>query len=414
MADPQAAAANSAARGAGQEAGSGPSDSVIMSCDLLRIGVFFDGTGNSRAHVSTGDVSWHTNVDLLEEIYTDSGGPEVQMVSGALREVSTFSRYMRGIGVEASGGTTTRGMAWGTGGEGVENRVTQAMDQLLNDIRSKASGMQPCDIWFDAFGFSRGSAAARDFANGVEAGEISYNSSTMRVKFMGLFDTVSSVGSGGNMGNDGAVTLNTRNSADKIVHITAKDEVREYFPLTLAFRETRIQVVGAHSDVGGGYELGTETSTFSYEPSDYPGVRAFYEGRWDVVNNASVAGDTDSVRTTTTPGMIWGTNTETVLTTTSTHGIQFVSLRLMFDRALAANVPFPASLPATIAGTSVSMASDLTGYYDELKAAPYRASADTEKTIRRKYAHFSTNNDSTWGVHPNLPETNGRRRVSRM
>jgi len=116
---------------------------------------------------------------------------------------------MRGIGVEEDGGTTVRGMGWGTGDEGVENRVRQAMGLILQDIQGKAAGMQPRDIWFDTFGFSRGSAAARDFANGVIDKEITYGSSRLKVKFMGISDTVSLVGNAGNIGSYENVMIST-------------------------------------------------------------------------------------------------------------------------------------------------------------------------------------------------------------
>jgi hypothetical protein len=405
------------ARAAGAEAGTAPADSVVMGCDLIRIGVFFDGTGNSRDHANTGDISWHTNVDLLERLYIDNGAPQVQRVQGTRREVRTFSRYARGIGVESDGGTTTRGMAWGTGSEGVEQRVADTIDDLLEDIRRNASGMQPCDIWFDAFGFSRGATAARDFANGVKDGEIRYGSSRMRVKFMGLFDTVSSVGHAGNTRNYGNVSLNTRNVADKIAHITAEDEIREYFPLTRAFGETWVRVAGAHSDIGGGYAPGRRTTTFTYDPADYPGVLSSYRQRWGIGDSRMAVPDNDRTRTTTTPGRFYGENTETVITTTSEHGIQFVTLRLMFDMAKAESVPFPSQLPSAIEGISIRIASDLNAYYQELSAGlqgpvrntGVRGNRQTEMAIRRRYAHFSVNNDSNWGIQPNVPQPSGWR-----
>ncbi len=158
---------------------------------------------------------------------------------------------MRGIGVEEDGGTTVRGMGWGTGDEGVENRVRQAMGLILQDIQGKAAGMQPRDIWFDTFGFSRGSAAARDFANGVIDKEITYGSSRLKVKFMGIFDTVSSVGNAGNIGSYENVMISTvGNVVATIAYITAKDEVRENFPLALAVKGTRIEVVCSAACVG--------------------------------------------------------------------------------------------------------------------------------------------------------------------
>ncbi|WP_417278508.1 hypothetical protein [Celeribacter sp.] len=202
-------AAQQAAQASATEAGSGPTDTIAASCDLIRAGVFFDGTGNSRDHVPVNGVTWHTNVDLLERQYRATENPDVENIDGQPRNVLYLSRYMRGIGVDEDGTTNDflsfddgimsgpRGMGWGTGPEGVESRVAQTMDLLTQDLHSKTLGMQPCDIWFDVFGFSRGAIAARDFANGVLDEEIEFGSSKFKVKFMGLLDTVSSMGEGG-------------------------------------------------------------------------------------------------------------------------------------------------------------------------------------------------------------------------
>jgi len=407
------AAANAAARAAGKEAGTGPADSIIMGCDLLRIGVFFDGTGNSREHIHLPDISWHTNVDLMEEVYENDTGSEIRQIDGNPRETLYFKRYMRGIGVEEDGGTTVRGMGWGTGDEGVENRVRQAMDQIIDDIRIKARGMQPCDIWFDTFGFSRGSVAARDFANGVFDKEITYGSSRLKVKFMGLFDTVSSVGNAGNIGSYENVMISTvGNVAETIAHITAKDEVRENFPLALAVKGTRIEVVGAHSDIGGGYEPGILRDTFSFDTADYPGMLSFYETRWGVEDRNFKPEDDDRVTSFRNRNLFTEDSRNVNLFTTAEHGIQLVTLRLMYDQAVAAGVPFPETMPNDFGGTNVALADNLQAYYDELKDYPHTAKPETELAIRRQYAHLSVNNDSSWGIGYNQPEADGVRRVA--
>ena len=387
-----------------------------MGCDLLRIGVFFDGTGNSREHIHLPDISWHTNVDLMEEVYTKHKNSIVEEINGSPRQVKYFSRYMRGIGVEEDGETTMRGMGRGTGAEGVESRVATAMDEIISDIRVKASGMQPCDIWFDTFGFSRGSVAARDFANGVLDQEITYGSSRLRVKFMGLFDTVSSVGPAGNIGSFENVMISTSGHvAETIAHITAKDEVRENFPLALAVSGTRIEVVGAHSDIGGGYDLGTLKDTFSYDIADYPGMLSFYETRWGVENRNFKPGDNDRVNSYPDRNLFTEDSQRVVFHTTAQHGIQFVTLRLMYEQAVAAGVPFPESMPATFGGTSVALDANLQAYYDELKDFPHNAQPETEMAIRRQYVHLSVNNDAKWNiVGYNQPEENGIRRIATL
>ena len=57
IADP--AIAQDVARASAAEAGTAPADTIGVACSLVRAGVFFDGTGNSRNHVPVegGDVA---------------------------------------------------------------------------------------------------------------------------------------------------------------------------------------------------------------------------------------------------------------------------------------------------------------------------------------------------------------------
>lgn len=166
---------------------------------------------------------------------------------------------------------------------------------LGEEIRRKASGMQPCNVWFDSFGFSRGATASRDFANGIKDGEFACGSSKLETKYMELSDTVSAVGETGNSGNYEGVRLNT---------------------------------------------------------------------------NPRIA-----------------------------------------DNAVSEDVPFNDPMPSRIAGKGVSInspdmdRSDLEAYYQALKDGS--VSSDMERDIRRRYAHFSVNNES-WFL-ANYPDPTGAR-----
>ena len=416
-ATPGAALSTSAAAAA--EAGTGQADSTTVSCDIVRVGMFFDGTGNSRNHVGTVD-AWHTNVDILERAYKKSSAPEIVTVAGQRREIKYGSRYMRGIGVEADGGTWTRGMPWGTGPEGVETRVQQGVDAAIQEIRTRAAGLEPCDIWLDTFGFSRGACAARYFANRVKNGAVRFGGHRAKVKFMGLFDTVSSIGNAGNTGNYGNVDISTNRTAEKIVHITAKDEFRTNFPLTLALNEYRIQMVGAHSDIGGGYSPGTNSDSITLDVSDYSGFRDKIASRWGLTWGAWSTSWGNRSRETQTVhgdrlselqyssggyyGHVFSFRWEAI------HGLQFVALRLMHDQGIANGVPFE-DVPARVGGRSTALSGDLLDYYNAIRTAPHRVSLATERDIRRKHAHMSCALGS-FGAH--LPTEDGIRVVDRM
>lgn len=230
---------------------------------------------------------------------------------------------------------------------------------------------------------------------------------------MGLFDTVSSVGNAGNIGSYENVMISTvGNVAETIAHITAKDEIRENFPLALAVKGTRIEVVGAHSDIGGGYEPGILRDTFSFDTADYPGMLPFYETRWGVEDRNFKPGDDDRVTSFRNRNLFTEDSRNVNLFTTAEHGIQFVTLRLMYDQAVAAGVPFPETMPNDFGGTNVALADNLQAYYDELKNYPHTAKPETELAIRRQYGHLSVNNDSSWGIGYNQPEADGVRRVA--
>lgn len=409
-----------ASTAAGAQAGSRSADSTIVSCELVRVGIFFDGTGNSRNHVGTDNIdSWHSNVDLLEHRYRRSTEPRTINVEGRPVRAVFGKSYIRGVGIEAGGGNQQwgipRGLAWGTGPEGVASRTREGLDAARAEIRSLGRGMEPCFVWLDTFGFSRGACVARDFANHIKDGAIVFAGKAAEVMFMGLWDTVSSIGNAGNTGDWPAenVRIGTRGIARHVVHITAKDELRVNFPLTLAQSGKRIEMVGVHSDIGGGYAPGTNRGVVSYTTGSQDAFFDTIAEKWDLAlggwqrsfavqwrESAVVEGDRLSE-------MIASGSWTKSFRWEARHGLQFVSLRLMHDQALARGVPL-LPLGNSIEGVNVSISGDLLAYYNQIKDAPHRSDSATELDIRRKYAHMSVANSLGMG-----PEPSGTRRVAR-
>jgi hypothetical protein len=132
-------------------------------------------------------------------------------------------------------------------------------------------------IEFDVFGFSRGAAAARHFVNVIDQKvdhpllQAMANIPDIRLKvgfdwasrddvrftFVGLFDTVVS-------SYNRSVNVQLKaDCAERVVHLTALDEVRKHFPLSRITEDeagtsipaqfTELALPGAHSDIGGGY-----------------------------------------------------------------------------------------------------------------------------------------------------------------
>lgn len=164
-------------------------------------------------------------------------------------------------------------------------KLHKALDSFLpSDAprKSKDKG-KVIMIYFSLFGFSRGAAEARAFANWLvwlcelDAGMsgragLSLASIPLTFDFMGLFDTVASVGPAASMPLPGAhghyawadagSSLRCPSPGPaQCLHIVSGHEVRRSFPLdslsytgTLAPGCTEIVFPGVHSDIGGGYK----------------------------------------------------------------------------------------------------------------------------------------------------------------
>ncbi|WP_456312445.1 T6SS phospholipase effector Tle1-like catalytic domain-containing protein [Pseudomonas shirazensis] len=258
------------------------------------MGVFFDGTSNNRENIEgrrkdpklktgLGNVSYgndNTNVDKLEKAYLKDN------------ESHYYSVYVEGIGTKNPKknddgtldyyGDFTRGQAVGTGETGLFEKVEKGCFDIVNRlIYEKEKKINT--LYLDVFGFSRGAAAARIFVNelykkkvwgdkeSVDLGylgkafiKLGYKTKPIRIKirFLGIFDTVSSYGS--NVFDDvdkDKVPLQIPN-VGFTVHLTAEDEHRKNFPLTniasAGANSIELSLPGVHSDIGGGYQTETE------------------------------------------------------------------------------------------------------------------------------------------------------------
>ncbi|NBA93980.1 PAAR domain-containing protein [Pseudomonas sp. R5(2019)] len=272
----------------------------------LRIGVFFDGTGNNATNSMLGaqcnseravsadeaavvckpymrdpDSSYGndvTNIKKLNDLYYKRD----KLKDDGSEKCGFLSIYIEGIGTIAGEKDSLLGAAMGRGKTGVVGRVEQAIADTKIAIDSFSQENPTCKIKhliFDAFGFSRGAAAARHFANQIALGRSgplqtllqSKNASfaqsftgnfqcDIEVGFIGLFDTVASVGGWTNFGYirspqaPGVKLHLPRNLFPNVVHLVARDEVRMNFALNRVGPEhPEIVMPGVHSDLGGGY-----------------------------------------------------------------------------------------------------------------------------------------------------------------
>lgn len=254
-----------------------------------------------------------TNIQKLYDLY----------LSGKFdKDKRTYlhSEYITGIGTGNSqaiepADESLLGQGTGIGKYGVTAKVTTGIEQLeesiadfSGDISDTYDGINK--LQFDVFGFSRGAAAARHFINVVldgecgefgqafnkackrnnlvlstdfDWGESSVENSSCEITFAGLFDTVASVVHLFSLDSETLldVDFSTHSDNGKVrlwldpervrnaVHLTADPtlECRYNFSLNRLNTATHfkeLELPGAHSDIGGGYQC-----RMSYSKKDY-------------------------------------------------------------------------------------------------------------------------------------------------
>lgn len=275
----------------------------------LTIGVFFDGTGNNVENINgrleqcdsklydldarelaefnkkcmakngfsgtgaTSHLGYFTNIHWLNVLYKkDITVPD--QATEAQRAI-----YIEGIGTKNKEKDSTLGLGFGNDDTGVIAKTDRAVELIKKEISDfiKQNDMKSiviAKIQFDIFGFSRGAAAARHFANRindedpalVEAiklgldSHMQYGKPAGEIRFIGPFDTVAAVASISD-GLDPHDSSNDRVKLDlpagiakHIFQITAMHECRYNFCLN-SIREAwpELSLPGVHSDIGGGY-----------------------------------------------------------------------------------------------------------------------------------------------------------------
>lgn len=272
----------------------------------LRIGVFFDGTLNNanngalgllcgaihpikpedldavcKPYMSDPDSSYandESNIKKLSDLYFAPA--EIQYEG---KQQQLFQKvYVEGIGTSSGQPDSLLGAAMGRGVTGVSAKVEEAFREIGRTILRFAQSNPDSKIinmTLDTFGFSRGAAAARHFANQVALGQQGPLGRTIKIfrgafhetfsakyqqdihmGFIGLFDTVASVGGLANLGfvrsqtSPGLNLYLPRSVFPNVVQLAARDEIRANFPLgRVKADHPEYTLPGAHSDIGGGY-----------------------------------------------------------------------------------------------------------------------------------------------------------------
>ena len=297
-------------------------DNKQPSCQqTIWVGMFFDGTNNNKKRdqekVSDPNKRSHSNIVVLHDAFRDD------------RKNGYFVYYIPGVGTEFEKiGEMTESSDGKSMAKGGEARLHWAMIQLYNAVNfsvnkrdlvpdnealatvnnpdilkngwtlfsgkrrsyfqrlesrlkqslGKDPKPKPVLINVSVFGFSRGAAEARAYCNWIlecckkKDGGYTFCGIPIRFQFLGLFDTVASVGLADSspIGGDGLMdwadgTMEVPEAVERCVHYVAAHEIRKYFPVSTArngnsYPANCLEVVypGSHSDVGGGYGPGSQ------------------------------------------------------------------------------------------------------------------------------------------------------------
>ena len=278
------------------------------------LGLFFDGTGNNALNVRNSQqadnllledsealaawelaakqesglrnvaagshIGYYTNIHWLNELYA------TELPAGQVQQ----KIYIDGIGTEEGAADKMRDMAFGTGERGIVAKTDKAVAALAEALRGYAIRQPELiinELQFDIFGFSRGAAAARHFANRVFNQDSNIAEAIKRglegveyrglaagkTRFLGLFDTVAAVatpanGMNPNSARSGNVNLELRPGvAEKVFHLTAQHECRFNFALnSVRPAWPEVALPGVHSDIGGGYHAVEQEACFLTRP----------------------------------------------------------------------------------------------------------------------------------------------------
>lgn len=250
-----------------------PEDEPPPAKTTIRVSLFFDGTANNRANTQAREADSavykkHKKQGSFQNDYTNVSRLETLCLGDNTFEHS-YSIYVEGIGTTDGKSDSLPGMGLGTGSTGVKAKVEAGVNELLRGLRELdiADGEVIERIHVDAFGFSRGAAAARYFVHFVLNGSNplqpriearGHPVERLEVNFIGLFDTVASYGL--KHSNDTAeLSLDAVRAAKKVVQLAAAEEHRKNFRLTDITSAVgagvgiELYLPGVHSDIGGGY-----------------------------------------------------------------------------------------------------------------------------------------------------------------
>lgn len=339
--------------------------------------------------------NFYSNVAIMHQL---------NLVDDTKREIKV---YIEGEGTENLVNDDSAGYAFGGGVTGIPSKVTKAFKLIktnIDELRKKGiikNSEFVNQIDLNVFGFSRGAAAARHFVSRrheIQNIFTHIKSNDLHIKFVGLYDTVSSYEKKAEQSFIKAVTShNFDNDVDelklklggnvaKVVHLTAADEYREFFSLTNIKSSIEagigyeLQLPGAHSDIGGGYGETENEQRYLHLEKEYENIKqsVLKEG-WYLPGQ--IIEETGKAQTT-----LWARRFDIP------NSYQYIPLAIMTHLAEKYGLQFDKLLIDT-KGSAYSVPKDLEyAKKSLLQYALENDSAKSEKiTIRSEYLHSIRN-----------------------
>jgi hypothetical protein len=292
----------------------------------ITLGLFFDGTLNNRRNTYIRKEEEKKEKGLAYDKQAVKDDPFGWDKDSYLNDYSNVARmakfylegedkaiYVEGIGTLDGDTDTIKGYTTGTGATGIREKVRSGCEKVDKSVPKNAT----INLVLDVFGFSRGAAAARAFVheitrNGYSASKL-WNSETeqydyydlddkkvgqmklparghlgllfekkkiviksFKIRFVGLYDTVSSYGINFNddtTDEEDVSEINLRSighpSVKHVVQFAAGHEWRKNFSLTninsAGEKGLEFTLPGCHCDIGGAYESETYEQTHFVE-----------------------------------------------------------------------------------------------------------------------------------------------------
>lgn len=389
----------------------------------IKVGLFFDGTGNngynSTAINPIDEGSYHaspSNIFRLYNNYRHESFGNTNMLAVYVEGIGTLTYQEDSYWNQATGD-------WSRyyGGSSKISFALEGIHQELTQLFNYNTYEKEVVLEFNIFGFSRGAALARHFANQLTkvrsdvynkiSSSLSKSQKSLKgvvLNFIGLYDTVESF-------LQGKFDTSTSDlNANCVYHLRAMHECRKNFPFTSIFDKKtsenadktgggflvnknffELYVPGCHADIGGGYlnhliEQTSITCTYTEKGSREEVASLQKNKLWEkLIDNKNI-----SYYNYPTPGFSYAISKRTDVQAE----LQWAYALLMLDTAVQFGCPFNKEaffelyrLPADLRDffTALQEKNELLINKKSIKAL----NQDVIDRITQQYIHISANWD---------------------